>query len=54
MQTLMTPDEVAALLQVPVATLAQWRHRGTGPLYRRIGRHVRYEREHVETWIEAQ
>ena len=54
MQTLMTPDEVSELLQVPVATLAQWRHRGAGPQYRKIGRHVRYERDHVEAWVRAQ
>lgn len=54
MRTLLTPDEVAALLQVPVATLAQWRHRRTGPDFKRVGRHVRYAPEAVESWLADQ
>ena len=51
---LMTPQEVADRLAMPVATLQTWRTKGTGPHGFRIGRHVRYRREDVETWLESQ
>jgi excisionase family DNA binding protein len=50
-----TPEEVSAFLGgVPVATLYQWRHRGTGPKSRRVGRHLRYKPEDVRAWVEQQ
>lgn len=51
MDQLLTPDEVSKLLQVPVATLYQWRYRGTGPPGLRIGRHLRYRVADVDAWI---
>ena len=42
------------VLQPPVTTLYQWRHRGDGPPGYRIGRHVRYRRAAVEAWLESQ
>jgi excisionase family DNA binding protein len=50
---LMTMAEVSDLLGSPISTLYGWRHRGEGPAGYRIGRHVRYRREAVETWIET-
>jgi len=50
---LMTLSEVSDLLGIPVATLYRWRHRGEGPPGYRIGRHVRFRRAAVETWIES-
>ncbi|MGH3798560.1 MAG: helix-turn-helix domain-containing protein, partial [Pseudonocardiaceae bacterium] len=35
--------EVAAYLGVPVGTLVRWAYDGTGPPYRRVGRHTRYD-----------
>ena len=52
LQQMMTPDEVADLLQVPLATLYGWRYKGTGPPSVRIGRHLRYSRTDVERWLE--
>lgn len=49
---LMTPAEVAEMLNMPVATLREWRAKRTGPRGYRIGRHVRYRREEVERWLE--
>jgi excisionase family DNA binding protein len=50
-----SPSAVAAYLgNVPEGTLAQWRHRGIGPTYAKIGRHVRYRRSDVEAWAAAQ
>ena len=39
---------------IPVATLAQWRWRGVGPAYLKLGRHVRYDWADVEQWLAAQ
>ena len=39
---LLTMQEVAHVVRVPVATLRYWRHLGTGPRSFRIGRSVRY------------
>lgn len=41
-EQLLTPADVAEILQVPVKTLYQWRHRGVGPPALKIGRHLRY------------
>lgn len=51
---LATRTEVAEHLRVPVATLEQWAHRGSGPRYVRIGRHARYRWPDVEAWVDAQ
>ncbi len=50
---LLTIQQLAELLQVPVATIYRWRHRGEGPRGIRVsGRHVRYRRADVETFLE--
>jgi predicted DNA-binding transcriptional regulator AlpA len=54
MERLLTPDEVAALLQKPVRTLGQWRYQKLGPRYLRTGREVRYRPEDVEAWVKEQ
>lgn len=51
---LMTINEVATMLQIPVGTMYQWRHRGLGPAGLRIGRHVRYRLSDVEAWLARQ
>jgi excisionase family DNA binding protein len=50
----MTPDEVAALLRVPLGTLYGWRYKGIGPPGTRVGRHLRYRREGVREWLRQQ
>jgi excisionase family DNA binding protein len=49
---LLTVQELAEYLAVPVATIYQWRYLRKGPPGFRIGRHVRYRRSDVEEWIE--
>ncbi len=49
--TLMTVQGLAALLQVPVATVYRWRHLGTGPPGVRVGRYVRYRSCDVDEWL---
>ena len=51
---LMTMQEVADIVRVPVATLRYWRHLGTGPRSFRIGRSVRYWHTEVVHWLEEQ
>jgi hypothetical protein len=51
-QPLADPLAVASYLRIPVHTLAQWRSRGQGPTFSRVGRHVRYRWTDVERWIE--
>jgi excisionase family DNA binding protein len=50
---LLTIEEVAEYLQVPVKTLYDWRHRGLGPRGLRVGRHVRYRHADVDAWLET-
>ena len=50
---LLSVIEVAALLQVPVKTLYQWRFRGEGPIAMRIGRYLRFDPRDVEAWVES-
>ncbi|WP_202236588.1 helix-turn-helix transcriptional regulator [Actinacidiphila reveromycinica] len=52
---LLTPKEVSDVLRVPVGTLGQWRHRGTGPRsikYESGG--IRYRRSIVLAWLAEQ
>ena len=51
---LMSMQEVADIVRVPVATLRYWRHLGTGPRSFRIGRSVRYWHTEVVHWLEEQ
>lgn len=38
----LTPRKYSARYDIPLSTLANWRSLGTGPAYKKIGRHVRY------------
>ncbi|WP_310963905.1 helix-turn-helix domain-containing protein [Nocardioides terrisoli] len=51
---LLTSDEAADILSVPVATLRTWRtrRRGYGPPAVHLGGNIRYRPEDLVTWIE--
>lgn len=49
---LMTPADVAAYLQKPVKTLANWRCLGVGPASIRVGGAVRYRKSDIELWLD--
>ncbi len=51
---LMSPQELAEFFVLPVGTIYRWRQHGEGPRGYRVGRHVRYKRTEVETWLETQ
>ena len=48
----LSPEGLAALLDVPVGTVYQWNYKGVGPRKTRVGRHVRYRRSDVDAWLE--
>lgn len=51
---LLTPKEAAALLKVPVGTLANWRVYDRGWLpFVKLGRLVRYRRADIESFVSA-
>lgn len=51
---LLGPEFVSQYLGVPVATIYQWRTKGTGPRAIKIGRHLRFRQEDLDAWIERQ
>ncbi len=53
MEKLLSVEEVAEFLGVPVNTLYQWRHKGTGPTAFRVGRFLRYDPGDVREWLSA-
>lgn len=53
-ETLLTPIQAAAILQVKPNTLAKWRVTGEGPLFVHIGSAVRYSARELTRYIERQ
>ena len=52
-EPLLDPKATAAFLAVPPNTLTRWRLQESGPRFYRVGKHVRYRRDDVETWLEG-
>lgn len=50
---LLTVEEVAALLRVPVRTLHQWRYLDRGPRAAKVGRRLLYRRTDIDTWLDS-
>ena len=50
----MRPDEVSLALGIHLSTLANWRQRGDGPVFRKVGKAVMYRRDDVRAWIGRQ
>lgn len=51
---LLSTNEIARLLAVPVTTLYTWRYKGIGPKAFKVGKHLRYRLTDVLTWLEEQ
>ena len=49
---LISPQDLAVLLDVDERTLAVWRCQRRGPDFVKLGRTVFYRRRDVETWID--
>ena len=54
LEPLISAQELAEYLDVPVATVYAWRYRRQGPPGLRVGRHLRYRRIDVNEWINGQ
>jgi len=52
-EALLTIEDVAAMLRMPVASLRYWRVLGTGPRGFIIGRRLRYRLDDVLAWIDV-
>lgn len=50
--TLLSPDELADYLAIPVKTVYNWRTSGKGPRGVRIGRHLRFRWSDVQEWLD--
>ncbi|MGI8515640.1 MAG: helix-turn-helix transcriptional regulator [Acidimicrobiia bacterium] len=51
---LVTVEELADYLGVPVGTIYAWRYRREGPPGFRVGKYVRYRWSDVQEWIQDQ
>ena len=50
---LLTVEDLAEYLGVPIATIYDWRVDGKGPCGIRVGRHVKFTARDVRAWIDA-
>lgn len=50
---LLSIEDLAEYLGVPVTTIYDWRVDGKGPCGVRVGRHVKFTQRDVQAWIEA-
>ena len=50
-ERLLSAQELAVYLEVPVKTIYTWRHRNTGPQGFRVGKHLRFRWCDVESWL---
>ena len=49
---LLSAEELAEFLGVPLSTIYQWRYLGQGPRGMRVGRHLRFATADVDAWLE--
>ncbi|MFF1323859.1 helix-turn-helix domain-containing protein [Streptomyces chartreusis] len=47
----LNPDDIAALFEVPLETVYQWRRKRTGPPGFRIGKYIRYDPADVRAYV---
>lgn len=50
---LLDVNEVSKLYRVASQTLANWRCRGGGPPFTKLGRSVYYSKRDVDAWVES-
>ena len=51
LEPLLSAQDLADFLHVPIATIYAWRYRRQGPPGFRVGRHLRYRQSDLEDWI---
>ena len=52
-EPLWTPDDLSRFLSIPEKTLREWRSKGYGPPWWKVGKHVRYESGAVRAWFDT-
>ena len=50
-ERLLSAQDLADYLEVPVKTIYAWRHRNTGPRGFRVGKHLRFRWRDIEAWL---
>ena len=50
----LSPKQVETMFNLPVTSLEKWRSLKMGPPYMKCGKHIRYNPEEVEKWMEKQ
>jgi hypothetical protein len=50
-EPLITEGEAATILRVSLTSLRRWRRQGSGPVYRKLGRTVRYRPEDLADFV---
>ena len=50
-ESLVTEGEAASLLRVSLTSVRRWRREGRGPVYRKMGRSVRYRQDDLADFI---
>ena len=50
-EALLTEGEAAARLRVSLVTVRRWRRLGTGPIFRKLGRSVRYRPADIADFV---
>ena len=51
---LLSPEQLAEFLDIPIGTIYRWNYAGTGPRALSVGRHVRYRESDVHKWLDSQ
>lgn len=51
---LLSVEELAAVVGIPVRSVRQWAVKGTGPRRLRVGKYVRYKASDVRAWLDSQ
>lgn len=49
---LIPPREAAPHIGVAEQTLANWRYRGEGPRFYRVGQLIKYDRSDLDAWLD--
>ena len=52
LEPLLTTQDLADFLHVPIATIYAWRYRRQGPPGFRVGRHLRYRWADIQQWLD--
>ncbi|HVI85520.1 MAG TPA: helix-turn-helix domain-containing protein [bacterium] len=50
-EPLITESEAAGILRISVTSLRRWRREGSGPVYRKLGRAVRYRPNDLSDFV---